>query len=207
MLLGSAGVRIGTLPNLITSPFCPYAAEKVLDPKHPKPWHCYNAHPIWWGHHPRSVPELLMDGVGEKGAIPTPSTTIHCQIPVPTLVSNGILGVLILKDWEVDLHMAPRGDVSHSMDALILPTSQTLTTLMIKLMLCSCHSQIHDLMKVKAICVEPPIATHCSHCLWPQLWPHCSTQPNSCWPALGPSWGTSHCSAVAGRLADHGDKS
>ena len=47
-----------------------------------------------------------MDSVGEEGAISTPSVMIHCQVPVPTLVGNGILGVLILKDWQVDLHMA-----------------------------------------------------------------------------------------------------
>ena len=43
------------------------------------------------------------------------------------------------------------------MDAWILLTPQTLMTLMMKLMLCSYHSQIQDLMKVKVTGVEPPI--------------------------------------------------
>ena len=47
-----------------------------------------------------------MDGVREKGTVLTPSVTIHYQVPAPTLVDNTILGVLILKDWQVDLHMA-----------------------------------------------------------------------------------------------------
>ena len=43
---------------------------------------------------------------GEKGAILTPSAMIYCDVPVPTLVGNGILGVLVFKDQQVDLHMA-----------------------------------------------------------------------------------------------------
>ena len=38
--------------------------------------------------------------------ISTHSLIIHSQVQVPTLVCNSILGVLVLKDWEVDLHMA-----------------------------------------------------------------------------------------------------
>ena len=85
---------------------------------------------------------------------------IHCQVPVPTMVCNGILGALILKDQQVDLHMAswvPCGDVFHDVYAWIPPTSQTLMTLMMKLMLCSYHSQIHGLTRVKVTEVEPPI--------------------------------------------------
>ena len=37
--------------------------------------------------------------------ISTPGMMIHCQVPVPTLAGNGIPGVLILKDQQVDLHM------------------------------------------------------------------------------------------------------
>ena len=85
------------------------------------------------------------------------------------------------------------------MDALILLTSQTLMILMMKVMLCSYHSRIHGLMKVKVTRVEPPI-THC-------LWPHCGTQPHSYCPAQGPSQDGSHCLAVTGRLTDHGDRS
>ena len=77
-----------------------------------------------------------------------------------------------------------KGDDSHGVDALILPTSQTLMTLMMKLTLLSYHSQIHGLMKVKVTGVEPPI-TPC--CLWPQFWPHCGTQPHSCCPAQAPT--------------------
>ena len=43
------------------------------------------------------------------------------------------------------------------MDVWILLTSQTLMTLMMKLTLCSYHSQIHGLTKVKVTGVEPPI--------------------------------------------------
>ena len=39
-------------------------------------------------------------------------------------------------------------------------------------------------------------ATHNSHCLWPLFWPCCGMQPCSCCPCWGPSWGTSHHSAV-----------
>ena len=47
-----------------------------------------------------------MNDIGEEGAISTPGMMIHCQVPAPTLVGNGILGVLIFKDWQVDFHMA-----------------------------------------------------------------------------------------------------
>ena len=50
-------------------------------------------------------------------------------------------------------------------------------------------------------------ANHNCHCLWPLFWPCCSAQPHSCCPTKGASWGTSHCLAVTGRLADHGDES
>ena len=41
-----------------------------------------------------------------EGATMTPSSTIHCQVLAPTPVCNSIFGVLILKDWQVDLHIA-----------------------------------------------------------------------------------------------------
>ena len=47
-----------------------------------------------------------MDGIREKGMCSTPGMTIQCHIPVPTVVDNGILGFLILKDQQVDLYMA-----------------------------------------------------------------------------------------------------
>ena len=43
------------------------------------------------------------------------------------------------------------------MNTSILLTSQISMTLMMKLMLCSYHSKIHGLMKVKATGMEPPI--------------------------------------------------
>ena len=50
-------------------------------------------------------------------------------------------------------------------------------------------------------------ATLNSHCLWPQSWSCCSAQPCSWCTGWGPRLVTSHCSAAAGRLADHGDES
>ena len=90
------------------------------------------------------------------------------------------------------------------MDAWILLTSQTLRTLMMKLMLCSYHSQIHGLTRARATGVEPPITPVV---FWPLFWPLCGAQCHSCCPCQDPSWGTSHHSAVTRRLADHGDKS
>ena len=50
-------------------------------------------------------------------------------------------------------------------------------------------------------------AAHNSYCLQAQSQPHCGAQPHSCCPGQGPSWGISHHSAGAGRLADLGDES
>ena len=50
-------------------------------------------------------------------------------------------------------------------------------------------------------------ATHNSHCLWPQSWPCCGAPPHFWCTGWGPSLGTSHHSAAAGRLAGHGDES
>ena len=47
-----------------------------------------------------------MNGIGKKGVISAPGMLIHCQIPAPTLVGDCIPGILILKDWQVNLHMA-----------------------------------------------------------------------------------------------------
>ena len=47
------------------------------------------------------------DDIRKKGAISAPSTVIDCEVPVPTLVCDFILTILILEDWQVYLHMAP----------------------------------------------------------------------------------------------------
>ena len=75
-----------------------------------------------------------------------------------------------------------------------------------KSMLCSYHSQIHDLTKGEG---DWHGVAHNSCCLWPQSWLclYYSAWPLSFCPVQGPSQGTSHCSAVTGRLADHEDKS
>ena len=46
------GVSTGAPPSLIVSFFHPCIAEIALDSRHPMPWHCYSAHPVWWVHHP-----------------------------------------------------------------------------------------------------------------------------------------------------------
>ena len=64
------------------------------------------------------------NSIWEKGAIPAPSMTINCEVPMPTLVCDGIFCVLILEDWQVDLHMAsgfPVRAVSHSVNGLDPP--------------------------------------------------------------------------------------
>ena len=50
-------------------------------------------------------------------------------------------------------------------------------------------------------------ATHNSCCLWPQSQPHCGTWPCSWCMGWGPSLGTSHHSAAAGKFAGCRDKS
>ena len=117
MLWKSAGVLISALPSQIPSSFHPYVVERVLGLKYPRPSHCYSAHFIWWGHHlgcclclnfSLALPgSLVMNGWhGEEGAISTSSMMIHCQVCVPTLVCDDIFGVLVIKDWQVDLPMA-----------------------------------------------------------------------------------------------------
>ena len=84
------------------------------------------------------------------------------------------------------------------------PIPQTLMSLMRKLMLNFCHFWTHGLMKGKG---NWGGAIHSSCCLWPWSQLCCSTQPCSWCTYWGPSLNTSHCSAAAGRLAGHGDKS
>ena len=94
------------------------------------------------------------------------------------------------------------------MDASILLTSQTLTTLMMKLKLCSCHSQIHDLTKVKVTRVEPPITLIVSdlssglavaHSLAPAVLPKAQGRaPPIIWHSLG-GW------LIVGTCLDYGN--
>ena len=75
---------------------------------------------------------------------------------------------------------------------------------MMKLMLCSYHSQIHGLMRVKATGVEPPLT--------PIVFGLCSSLAAA--PVLIPvvlskakAGAPPNHVAVTGRLADHGEKS
>ena len=88
------------------------------------------------------------------------------------------------------------------MGTWILPTSQTMRTLMMKLMLCSYHSWIHGLMRARVTGVVPSITPVVS-----DLSSSCGTWPHSCCPVWGSSWGTSHCLAFAKRLAGCRDMS
>ena len=78
---------------------------------------------------------------------------------MPTLVHDGILGVFILEDQQVDLHMASRFPVGPLAMAWMPRTSQSLTlmTLVRKLMLNFGHFRIHNLVRVKVTEVGPPI--------------------------------------------------
>ena len=111
-------------PQYDTVSFSPIHSWRVLGSKCPRPWHCYSVHPIYWVHHPGWYPSLNFS-LAPAGNLAMNRwcrgegcnlNTWHDDTllsPLPTLVCNGIHGVLI-KDQEVDLHMASRFPVGAS---------------------------------------------------------------------------------------------
>ena len=147
-----------------------------------------------------------VDSIGEKGVVWAPSMAIHHQIPTSALISDGVIHVLILEDWQVDFHMASK--VPAALFAMVWKpgTSRSIRPWWHwwEVDTVFGHSQTQNLEKVKVMGVG---AVHKSHCLWLWSWPHCNAWPCSWYDTLWLCLGTSNCSAAVWGLTPHRDSS
>ena len=51
--------------------------------------------------------------------VSTPCPMVYSQIPSPTLISDGVLHMLIFKDGQSDLHVAPRFPMMYAMTRML----------------------------------------------------------------------------------------
>ena len=158
-------------PNLTLSLFHPFIAGKVPGSKDPRPWHCCSAHPVWWGHHPgwclplNSSPTPPDNPVRNKWHREERChlSTQHDDTLLSPSANFGMWWcpwcphLWRLAGWSSYGLWAPCGAIGQGVSAWILLTSQTLMTLMRKLMLSFGHFWIHDLMRVKVTGVGLPI--------------------------------------------------
>ena len=111
------------------------------------------------------------------------STTIHCQIPMATLLGDGVFHVFNLEDWQVDFHRASW--LSMASPQCICPEPRDLSD----------HDDTDEEVNTELLSFSNLLsskgegnrvgAAHRSHCLWPQSQPHCVAQPQSwcdIWP-------------------------